>query len=167
MNEKLSLDVELPAEYSESQHALNSSIPPSDSLSKPCRGGIRNGYPTQALAEKTVDVISAIQVPHSWFIHFYLVSVTSSVFWGIQILTQGSLLKALGGTVETSSVRSTMSVDQVMLVWTLMGIQGIRRLLESFTSTKSTSKMFFAHWVLGIVFYLAMGVATWIEGIGM
>lgn len=49
-----------------------------------------------------------------------------------------------------------------------MAIHGVRRLLESMktTSTLSKSSMFIAHWFLGILFYLAMGVAVWIEGIG-
>lgn len=60
-----------------------------------------------------------------------------------------------------------MSVDQVFVTWSLMSIQGIRRLLESITAAKaSTSKMFFAHWLLGLLFYLAMGLAVWVEGAG-
>ena len=30
----------------------------------------------------------------------------------------------------------------------------------------STSKMWFVHWLLGIAFYLAVGVSVWIEGAG-
>lgn len=60
-----------------------------------------------------------------------------------------------------------MSVEQAILAWTIMLIQGTRRLLESFVMIKSSrSDMFFAHWLLGILFYLAVGVSVWIEGIG-
>ena len=49
-----------------------------------------------------------------------------------------------------------------------MAMHGIRRLYESHAITKpSASQMFLAHWVFGIMFYLAMGVAIWIEGSGM
>lgn len=61
-----------------------------------------------------------------------------------------------------------MSADQTIVAWALMSVQGTRRLLESMTTrTLSKSNMFIAHWLLGIVFYLAMGVAVWIEGLGM
>lgn len=60
-----------------------------------------------------------------------------------------------------------MSMDQIILVWSLMIIQGTRRLLESYFVTKhSASRMWFVHWYLGVAFYMAMGVAIWIEGAG-
>lgn len=61
-----------------------------------------------------------------------------------------------------------MGADQIILVWALMSVQGTRRLLESMTcGTPSESNMFIAHWLLGIAFYLVMGVAVWVEGIGI
>lgn len=48
-----------------------------------------------------------------------------------------------------------------------MSVQGIRRFLESLVDAKaSASKMFFAHWLLGLMFYVVMGVAIWIDGAG-
>lgn len=49
-------------------------------------------------------------------------------------------------------------------VWALMLTQGVRRMLESnaYTST-SHSKMWFAHWLLGLIFYLTINIAIWIE----
>lgn len=46
-----------------------------------------------------------------------------------------------------------------------MLLQGARRMLESnaYTST-SKSRMWFAHWLLGLLFYLNINVAIWIEG---
>ena len=61
-----------------------------------------------------------------------------------------------------------MSADQVLLTWSLMAIQGFRRLMESITLARpSKSKMWFVHWLLGVSFYLAIGIAVWIEGAGM
>lgn len=31
----------------------------------------------------------------------------------------------------------------------------------------SASKMWFVHWLLGIAFYVTVGIAVWIEGAGM
>lgn len=54
---------------------------------------------------------------------------------------------------------------QLQIVWALMLLQGVRRMLESKTYTSSsTSRMWFAHWLLGLVFYLTINIAIWIEG---
>ena len=114
------------------------------------------------------DYLAAFQVPHIWFQHFYIVSVSSSLFWGIQILAKGSMLKALCQSVGTSAQVDGMTVDQVVLTWSLVTIQGVRRLLETtLLGRPSVSRMWFAHWLLGIAFYLALGVACWIEGAGV
>ena len=61
----------------------------------------------------------------------------------------------------------SMSMNQITLLWSLMLIQGIRRLVESvFVMKTSVSNMWFLHYLLGIGFYLIMGVAVWIEGAG-
>lgn len=112
--------------------------------------------------------LAAIQVPHTWFLHFYIVSVSSSLFWGAQILAKGSALVTLCQSVGTSTQAEGMTSDQVVLAWSLVTVQGVRRLLEtSLLGRSSESKMWFAHWLLGIVFYLALGVTSWIEGAGM
>ena len=114
------------------------------------------------------EYLAAIQVPHTWFQHFYIVSVSSSLFWGIQILAKGSALVALCQSVGTGTQAKGMTIDQVVLTWSLVTIQGVRRLLEtSLLSQPSVSTMWFAHWLLGIAFYLALGVACWIEGAGV
>ncbi len=60
-----------------------------------------------------------------------------------------------------------MTVAQVVVTWSLVTIQGVRRLLETSLLVRSSeSKMWFAHWLLGIAFYLALGVSCWIEGAG-
>lgn len=59
----------------------------------------------------------------------------------------------------------TMSMDQIVLLWSLLLLQGIRRMVESVYVTKtSASSMWFLHYLLGIGFYLIIGVAVWIEG---
>ena len=85
-------------------------------------------------------------MPHNYFTHFYIISVACSLFWGwwLQIWSANG---------------------QLQIVWGLMLLQGVRRMLESnaYTST-SKSRMWFAHWLLGLGFYLTINVAIWIEG---
>ena len=118
-----------------------------------------------ALLDKVLDSLNSFRVPHRFFLHFYVVSVISSLFWATQILMRGSILKALIENEPTSE--NSMPMDRITLTWFLMTAQGIRRLVESGSLAKqSASKMSLAHWFLGIAFYLAMGVAVWIEGAG-
>ena len=117
--------------------------------------------------EHILDLLATLQVPHSYFQHFYIVSVFSSLFWGLQFISEGRALKFISQNAPHADPSRSMSIDQIALTWSLMSIQGVRRLLESSLLAKpSTSKMWFVHWLLGIAFYLAVGVSLWIEGAG-
>ena len=117
--------------------------------------------------------MASFQVPHSWFTHFYVVSVASSIFWAVQILLQGRALDMVLVWQQDASVEKEggpsgmgMTLDQITVMWVLMAMQGVRRLYESIAITKpSQSKMSLLHWVLGVGFYAAMGIAIWVEGI--
>ncbi|KAK3713034.1 hypothetical protein LTR37_008719 [Vermiconidia calcicola] len=68
-----------------------------------------------------------------------------------------------------------MSFEQIKITWIMMLVQGGRRLYEcltltegeeeNFGSNRPASMMFAGHWVLGMLFYSALSVAFWIEGI--
>lgn len=117
------------------------------------------------LLPRILDALATLQVPHGFFQHFYIVSVLSSGFWAVQLLTRGAAFQAICGHATSPNISKSMTVDQVALTWNLMTIQGIRRLFESSMLGKSSaSKMWFTHWLLGIAFYLSFGVALWIEG---
>lgn len=111
------------------------------------------------------EYVASIQVPHTWFTHYYVVSVASSIFWGYQIYTRGRLFEFLAFYSQPKS--DAMTVNQVILAWSFMVIQGARRLYESLTLTKpSQSKMWVGLWIIGIAYYVFMGLSVWIEGIG-
>lgn len=112
-----------------------------------------------------LDIIASFQVPHTWFTHFYVVSVASSIFWAIQVLTHGRVFNFLASGLQLSGAPG-MTVNQICLAWCFMALQGIRRFYESVTLTKpSQSKMWVGLWLLGIAFYIFMGISVWIEGI--
>ncbi|RDL40407.1 3-oxo-5-alpha-steroid 4-dehydrogenase-like protein [Venustampulla echinocandica] len=112
-----------------------------------------------------MDFVASLKVPHPWFTHFYVVSVASSIFWAFQITTRGFAFQYLAS--HSHDGYGGMSVNQAFLAWLFMAIQGIRRAYESFTLTKpSQSKMWVGLWILGIAYYIFMGVSVWIEGIG-
>ncbi|KAK1765773.1 hypothetical protein QBC33DRAFT_134998 [Phialemonium atrogriseum] len=109
-------------------------------------------------------VTSCGQVPHSWFIAFYTTSLTCSIFWLIQYLTRGNILDFVASRQAGTSDPS-MSLGQVVLVWTLMFLQASRRVYEHLVFIKpSASKMWIVHWSLGICFYLCMSISVWVEG---
>jgi 3-oxo-5-alpha-steroid 4-dehydrogenase 3 len=113
---------------------------------------------------KLLNAGAAVQVPHSWFIHFYVVSVLSSGWWLYQITTNGSVFQRVAMSA-VPDLSASLSIGQVWLGWTLMAVQGTRRLYEcAFISKSSRSRMSFVNWLLGITFYIAVGMSVWIEG---
>lgn len=114
-----------------------------------------------------LDYLATWQVPHSYFTHFYVASVLSSVFWVAQLLSRGVVFQAIASRVSEDHQRHSMSLTQLVICCVLLAIQGSRRLWECFVFSKpSSSQMWFMHWLLGLGFYLAAGVAIWIEGSG-
>jgi 3-oxo-5-alpha-steroid 4-dehydrogenase 3 len=60
-----------------------------------------------------------------------------------------------------------MTLNQVVLAWSFMALQGTRRLYESITLAKpSKAKMWVGLWVIGVAYYIVMGIAVWVEGLG-
>ncbi|CAG8312088.1 unnamed protein product [Penicillium nalgiovense] len=114
-----------------------------------------------------LDYLATWQVPHSYFTHFYVASVLSSVFWVAQLLSRGVVFQAIASRVSEDHQRHSMSLTQLVICCVLLAVQGSRRLWECFIFSKpSSSQMWFMHWLLGLAFYLAAGVAIWIEGSG-
>ncbi|KAK3070995.1 hypothetical protein LTR53_009478, partial [Teratosphaeriaceae sp. CCFEE 6253] len=59
-----------------------------------------------------------------------------------------------------------MSVQQVVVAWALLLVQGSRRLYECVAfARESGSEMWVGHWALGVLFYTGMGVGVWVEGV--
>lgn len=121
---------------------------------------------THGKPNSILEYIGSVQVPHTWFTHYYIVSVASSIFWVFQIMTNGTAFKFLASYSQQDTTKS-MTINQVFLAWGFMFLQGSRRLYESYTLTKpSQSKMWVGLWVVGIAYYIFMGISVWIEGIG-
>ncbi|KAL2826846.1 hypothetical protein BDW59DRAFT_61430 [Aspergillus cavernicola] len=116
---------------------------------------------------RALDYVATLRVPHSYFTQFYLVSVLSSIFWALQLLFHGGAFQAIASRIRPEHLHQAISINQVMLCWTLLLIQGVRRLHECLDfSQPSLSKMWFVHWLAGVGFYLAVAVAIWIEAAG-
>lgn len=115
-------------------------------------------------------VTSWTQVPHAWFGAFYAVSLACSVFWLAQYLGDGAVLRFLVARQVSAAQAAAPSATagQVALGWLMMFLQAARRVFEHATVVKSSkSTMWVAHWVLGLLFYLFISVAVWVEGSGM
>lgn len=116
-----------------------------------------------ALVTKSTDFG---QVPHSWFLHFYVISVSLSAVWAWQYVQEGTLMRTLADLQNTTGGPS-MTLGQVYVAWLLMALQGTRRLYESlYVSKPGKSPMWFVHWALGLVYYTTMSISVWIEGSG-
>lgn len=109
------------------------------------------------------------QVPHSWFAAFYIVSVACSLFWAVQYLTDGSILRFIASNQALSlsgADEAGVTFEQLAAAWTMMLLQGGRRIYEHAAVMRPSSKstMWFVHWLLGLSFYILTNVAIWVEG---
>lgn len=111
-------------------------------------------------------LIDCAQVPHSWFYHFYILSVGWSAFWAWQYVTRGAVMEWLA-VAQARDGKSSVDISQVFLAWALMAIQGSRRLYECFYVMKpGKSPMSSIHWIVALVYYTVMSISVWIEGSG-
>lgn len=117
--------------------------------------------------KRLLHCVAACDVPHSYFTQFYVIAVFLSLFWGVQIMTRGTLFQAVAQRIGQDKIETSMSFDQILLCWSLFTVQGCRRLYECVTLTKpSNSRMWLGHYIFGCVYYVAMSLAIWIEGTG-
>ncbi|KAF7547988.1 hypothetical protein G7046_g8831 [Stylonectria norvegica] len=117
-----------------------------------------------SLKALTAKLTSYGQVPHSWFLHFYVVSVAASAFWAWQYLQRGPVMREVA-RLQANAGGPSMELGQVFVVWTLMALQGSRRLYESlYVSKPGSSPMWVVHWALGLLYYTTMSISVWIEG---
>lgn len=139
-------------------------IPPASSLGHKDAGQDLQGTNAGYIFHFVSCLTSAGKVPHAWFIHFYILSLSCTVFWAIQFITHGTLLELIVEN-QCSKRTSSMTLSQVVLVWFLMGLQGARRLYEYLAVLRpSSSRMWIIHWLLGNAFYLCTSVSIWVEG---
>lgn len=108
------------------------------------------------------------QVPHSWFWHFYFLSVSWSAFWAWQYVQRGTVMATLAEAQARSMAASpSVELGRVFLAWSMLAVQGSRRLYECFFVIKpGRTPMLFVHWAMALVFYTALNVSVWIEGSG-
>ncbi|KAI1634823.1 hypothetical protein F4809DRAFT_616868 [Biscogniauxia mediterranea] len=145
-----------------SGEASSASGPSSSSAPQntPARNGTEKGF----LINLVRWLTSVGKVPHSWFIHFYILSLSCSIFWAVQYVRHGTILEFLV-THQAPRTPASMTIGQVLLVWFFMCLQGARRLYEYLTVLRpSSSRMWVIHWLLGNTFYLCTNIAIWIEG---
>ncbi|KAI0603429.1 hypothetical protein F4775DRAFT_32015 [Biscogniauxia sp. FL1348] len=124
----------------------------------------RKGEEKGVLIDLVSWFTSVGKIPHSWFIHFYILSLSCSIFWAVQYVHHGTILEFLV-THQAPRTPTSMTIEQVLLVWVFLCLQGARRLYEYLTVLRpSSSRMWIVHWLLGNAFYLFTSIAIWIEG---
>lgn len=144
---------------------MSSSDPSQSSLQREVHEKNRHQESSGSL-DYGLNILAQLQVPHGWFVHFYVASLVSSIFWAFQLAFHGWPFQ-LVSTLETRTLSSSMTLHQLQVTWLMMFVQGSRRLCECLLiAAQSKSSMWFAHWIIGVSFYLAMGMAVWIEGAG-
>lgn len=144
--------------------AYGSRSQPSPSLKKSSQSSSsteKKAIRQSSVTEQFLDHLATYQVPHGYFIHFYVLSVSSSIFWAWQFMSNGFLFTFL---VETAP-KNGSDPSQTALSWLLMLFQGMRRLYECFAfRTQSKSEIWILQYLFGASFYLITGISCWIEG---
>ena len=118
---------------------------------------------------KLTRLIHALEVPHSWFLHFYILSFTLSMFWLHQYTTRGSVMSFFINQQSHNQQMQGKGTDlsSTAVAWALLAIQGARRLYESLVVQKrGKSSMNGIHWAVALVYYGCISVSIWIEGSG-
>lgn len=132
--------------------------------------GQASGQKAEAKADSLLVLTSYAQVPHSWFVHFYMVSVSWSIFWGWQYITKGSIMRAMAKMQHGSAMENhapEVDLTATLVTCLLMSSQGARRLFEClFVSKPGSSPMSAFHWALGVAYYTAVGIMVWVHGSG-
>ena len=102
--------------------------------------------------------LSNITVPKSYFWHFYLLSTTLSIFWGIQFMSCAN-----GSQLCVSECLGLVN-GKALICWMLMFIHGCRRLYETvFVQNASSARMWIGHYLVGGAFYFMMSIAVFAE----
>ena len=132
----------------------------------------KSGQPIINIDKGLIELITDLgQVPHSWFWHFYFLSMSMSAFWAWQYAQRGNVMSfLLDREIAYGDIAavSPQELGRVFLAFLMMAAQGTRRLWECFFVAKpgGSSPMWVVHWALGLGFYAVMSVSVWIQGAG-
>ncbi|OQU96597.1 hypothetical protein CLAIMM_02655 [Cladophialophora immunda] len=98
-----------------------------------------------------LDCVATLTVPHAWFTHFYVLSVTCS-------LACLFTFHHYAGTIEGQAMDIPLFCSMLML------LQGCRRLVECLVlAQQSNSRMWIGHYAIGMAFYMVTNMAIWVE----
>ncbi|KIW79000.1 hypothetical protein Z517_08840 [Fonsecaea pedrosoi CBS 271.37] len=98
-----------------------------------------------------LDYVATFTVPHAWFTHFYVLSITCS-------LACLFIFRHYAETIKNPNMDIPFCCSVLML------LQGCRRLIECLVLAQpSNSRMWIGHYVLGMVFYVVTNLAIWVE----
>ena len=105
--------------------------------------------------------LSSLQVPKHYFGHFYSVGLLTAILSFVQLS-----LDQPGWTRLLSSDQAHLSRRQCLVGLTMMTCHLIRRVYESYWIERPSpgATMHLSHYLVGLGFYGAMVLGTWLEG---
>lgn len=113
-----------------------------------------NGLESSSIFNQMIDFISNnLVVPKSWFTHFYVTLFTLSSLTFFSTFQQSE--------IDTSD---PVKFKNLMLIHSLLWVQGLRRLTECLIVTKfsENSKMNISHYFVGLSHYILISLATYL-----
>ncbi|KAJ9608511.1 hypothetical protein H2200_007499 [Cladophialophora chaetospira] len=114
-----------------------------------------NHRDNQSVGMKFLDYLATLTVPHSWFIHFYVLSSTCSL---------NAVCAFYFHPYYEDGTDASPSLKPAAFCAHLMLIQGLRRLFECALVTRAgPSRMWVGHYAIGVAFYMVTNMAIWVE----
>ncbi|KAL8965794.1 MAG: hypothetical protein Q9197_006324, partial [Variospora fuerteventurae] len=92
-----------------------------ESLEELAKDDTRDAQRSASWLYKCLYFLEELRVPHAWFLHFYVASVACSIFWGSKLVRKTDLVINICENVQPGG---NMSINQVVMVWSLMTVQG-------------------------------------------
>ena len=119
---------------------------------RPRRDGNRRN--NQTVGIDFLDYLTTFNVPHSWFIHFYVLSLACSL---------ASLCAHYYSYYDQRGIPAQYWAVAALSAH-LMFLQSLRRFLECiFVTQAGSARMWVGHYAIGIAFYAFTNVAIWVE----
>jgi 3-oxo-5-alpha-steroid 4-dehydrogenase 3 / polyprenol reductase len=129
----------------------------------------KNSPTAESVFAQFLDVLATLQISHSYFLIFYVLSTVLSLCWLALIATESPLLSTLAQFTSndrlSDHVPAPPSRSTLIISMTLMLLHSARRLYENLLVAVPNPKsvMWIGHFAAGLVFYLFVHLAITVE----
>lgn len=110
---------------------------------------------------KMLDYATTLQLSHSYFVSFYILSATLCIFWILDLLCDGPFRPMLSSPATLSAWATSPPLWKPTLSLSLLLVHSLRRVYESLYVSVSNPKstMWVGHCAIGLAFFSVVSTA--------